>query len=188
MMHLCGPLCMIFATAISEDVYKDYIQKANEVSQEMGGKCSVWMGVNTDLLRSSIGITDQAMQAIYETEAVQQFNNQGDSGMDTMLYTAGGFAAVGLVALGVGMLTTMVFGSSFFAELLGSAAVAFTCKAAIVTSIAGVICAAAGVAAVAVALVIAVVYLVVWLADWIAGFESTSAGLTKTRNLCKIYV
>ena len=170
MMHLCGPLYMILATAMSEDVYKDYIQKANEVSQEMGSKCSVWTGVNTDLLRSSIGITDQAMQAIYETEAAQQFNNQGDSGMDTILYTAGAFAAVGLVALGAGMLTTMAFGSSFFAGLLGSAAVAFTCKAAIVTSIAGVVCAAAGVAAIVVALVIAVVYLVVWLADWIAGF------------------
>jgi len=170
MMHLCGPLYMIFATAMSEGVYKDYIQKTNELSKEMGGKCSVWTGVNTDLLRSSIAITDQAMQAIYETKAGQEFNEQGDSGMNAMLYTAGAFAAVGLVSLGAGMLTTMVFGSSIFAGLLGSAAVAFTCKAAVIASIAGVVCASAGVVGIAVALVVAVVYLVVWIADWIAGF------------------
>jgi hypothetical protein len=147
MMHLCGPLYMIFATAMSEDVYNDYTQRANVISQEMGGKCSVWTGVNTDLLRSSIAITDQAMQAINETEAEQQFKDQGDSGMDTLLKTAGAFAAIGLITLGVGMLTTMVFGSSIFAGILGTSAVLVSCQAAVVTSIAGIVCAAAGIAA-----------------------------------------
>jgi hypothetical protein len=99
---------MIFATAMSEDVYKDYMEKANGLIQDMGGSCSVWVGVNADLLRSSIGITDNACRAIYETEAEQQFNEQGDSGMDTLLYTAGAFAAAGAVAFGAGMLTVMV--------------------------------------------------------------------------------
>ena len=170
MMHLCGPLYMIFATAMNEDVYKDYVERANGIIQEMGGKCSVWVGVNTDLLRSSIGITDEACRAIYETEAEQQFNEQGDSSADTLLYTAGAFAAIGVIALGAGMLTVTVFGSSLFAGLLGTAAVAFTCKAAIVSSIAGVVCASAGVVGVVIALAMVVVYLVVWLIDWIAGY------------------
>ena len=170
MMHLCGPLYMIFSTAMSEDVYKDYMERANGLIQDMGGNCSVWVGVNTDLLRSSIAITDNACRAIYETEAEQQFNEQGDSDMDTLLYTAGGFAAIGAVALGVGMLTVMVFGSSLFAGILGTAAVAFTCQAAVVASIAGVVCSAAGVAGVVIALVLVVVYLVVWMIDWIAQY------------------
>ena len=171
MMHLCGPMYMIFATAMSEAVYKDYVQRVNEISQEMGGKCSVWAGVDTDLLRSSIGITDKACRAIVETEAEREFNNQGDSGMDTALKAAGLFAAVGAVALGVGAITVMITGSSLFAGLLGTTAVAFTCKAAIVTSIAGITCAAAGVAVIAVALVVAVIYLAVWLIDWITGLH-----------------
>ena len=170
MMHLCGPLYMILATAMSEDVYKDYVKRADEITEEMGGTCSVWAGVNTDLLRSSIGITDEACRAIVETKANQEFNNQGDSVMDTALKTAGLFAAAGAVALGVGALTVMITGSSLFAGLLGTAAVAFSCKAAIVTSIAGVVCGSAGVVGVVIALVIAVVYLFVWLIDWIAGF------------------
>ena len=169
MMHLCGPLYMIFATAMSDDVYLDYAQRADDIIAE-SGKCSVWAGVNTDLLRSSIGITDEACRAIVETEAEQEFNNQGDSAMDTALKTAGLFAAAGAVALGVGMLTVMITGSSLFAGLLGTAAVAFTCKAAIVTSIAGVVCGTAGVVGIVIALVMVVVYLVVWLIDWIAGF------------------
>ena len=171
MMHLCGPMYMIFATSMNEDVYKDYVQRTNEISQEMGGKCSVWAGVDTDLLRSSIAITDKACQAIAESEAEREFNNEGDSGMDTALKAAGLFAAVGAVALGVGALTVLITGSSLYAGLLGTAAVAFSCKAAIVTSIAGITCAAAGVAVIAVALVIAVIYLAVWLIDWIAGLH-----------------
>ena len=173
MMHLCGPLYMILATSMSEDVYRDYSQKADELIEEMGGKCSVWTGVDTNLLRSSIGITDDALQAISETKAAQEFNDQGDSGMETMLYTAGAFAAIGAIALGVGALTVMTFGSSLFAGLLGTAAVAFTCKAAVVTSIAGVVCASTGAAGVVVALVIAVIYLVVMLFDWIASYYPT---------------
>lgn len=169
MMHLCGPLYMIFATAMSESVYLDYTQRAKEVLKEMGGKCSVWAGVNTDLLRSSIAITDEAARAIVETKAEQEFKDQGDSGMDTAVKAAGLFAAAGAVALGVGMLTVMITGSSLFAGLLGSAAVAFTCKAAVVTSIAGIVCASAGVAAIVVALVIVVIYLVVWVIEWIDG-------------------
>lgn len=168
MMHLCGPFYMILATGMNEDVYLDYAQRADEIIAE-SGKCSVWAGVNTDLLRSSIGITDEACRAIVETEAEQEFNNQGDTGMDTALKTAGLFAAAGAVALGVGMLTVMTFGSSLFAGLVGTAAVAFACKAAIVTSIAGVVCASAGVAAIVIALVVAVIYLIVWLVDWIEG-------------------
>ena len=125
MMHLCGPLYMTLATAMSEDVYLDYIQMADDIIAE-SGKCSVWAGVNTDLLRSSIGITDEACRAIVETEAEQEFNNQGDTAMDTALKTAGLFAAAGAVALGVGMLAVMITGSSLFAGLLGTAAVAFT--------------------------------------------------------------
>ena len=170
MMHLCGPMYMILGTCMNETAYNEYMQKATAVTQEMGGKCSVWAGVDTELLRSSIGITDKAMQAIYETEAAQQFNNQGDSDMDAMLKTAGAFAAVGLIALGAGMLTVGIFGSSLFAGLLGSSAVLLSCKAAVITSIAGTICSAAGVVGIVVALVIAVVYLFVWLADYIASF------------------
>lgn len=170
MMHLCGPLYMILATAMSEDVYLDYTKRADELAKEMGGSCSVWAGVDTELLRSSIAITDQAIQAISETKAEQEFNNQGDSDMDTALKTAGLFAAAGLVALGVGMLTLTVFGSSLFAGLVGTSAVLLSCKAAVITSIAGCCCAAAGVIGIVIALVIAVIYLFVWLADYIAGF------------------
>ena len=170
MMHLCGPLYMIFSIAMDEDVYMDYIEKANGIMQEMGGKCSVWVGVDTNLLRSSIAITDKACQAISETEAQQQFCDQGDSAADTLLYTAGAFAAIGLVSLGVGMLTLTVFGSSLFAGLLGSAAVAFTCKAAVVASIAGTVCSSAGVAGIVVALALAAVYLIILLVDWITGY------------------
>ena len=168
MMHLCGPLYMILATGMNEDVYIDYVQRADDIIAE-SGKCSIWAGVNTELLRSCIGITDEACRAIVETEAEQEFNNQGDTEMDTVLKTAGLFAAAGAVALGVGMITVMTFGSSLFAGLVGTAAVAFACKAAIVTSIAGVVCASAGVAAIVIALVVAVIYLIVWLVDWIAG-------------------
>ena len=170
MMHLCGPLYMILGTCMNEAAYNDYMKRATELTQGSEYKCSVWAGVDTELLRSSIAITDDAMQAIYTTEAEQQFNEQGDSGMDTLLYTAGGFAAIGLIALGVGMLTVMTFGSSLFAGILGSSAVLVSCKAAAITSIAGCCCASAGVVGIVVALVIAVVYLFVWLVDWIAGF------------------
>ena len=169
MMHLCGPLYMILATAMSEDVYLDYSQRVDKIVSE-SGKCSVWEGVDTELLRSSIGITDNASRAITETKAQQEFCNQGDSTMDTVIKTAGFFAAAGAVALGVGMFTFMITGSSLFAGLLGSSAVLLSCKAAIVTSIAGAVCAATGIAAVVIAAVTAVIYLVVLLIDWIAGF------------------
>lgn len=168
MMHLCGPMYMTLATSMSEEVYKDYVARTEDIFKQTSS-CSVWAGVNTDLLRSSIGITDRACRAIVETEAEQQFNDEGDTGMETALKAAGLLAAVGAVALGVGMLTVMVFGSSIFAGLVGSAAVAFTAQWAVVTSIAGVTCASAGVVGIVIALVIVVVFLVVWLIDWIAG-------------------
>ena len=96
MMHLCGPLFMTFATNMDDKVCNDYLNRANEIIEE-SGTCSVWVGVNQDLLRSSIGITDEACRAIVETKANQEFNNQGDSVMDTALKTAGLFAAAGAV-------------------------------------------------------------------------------------------
>ena len=168
MMHLCGPLYMIFATAMSESVYQDYANRANEIMQEMGGTCSVWVGVNQDLLRSSIAITDNACRAIMETQVAQEFNNQGDTSTDTLLKTAGLFAAAGLVTLGTGMLALTIFGSSLYAGLLGSAAVAFTSQVAVVASITGCILSATGVAILVVAAVMATVYLVICLIDWIS--------------------
>ena len=169
MMHLCGPLYMILATGMSDAVYSDYIKQANEIIKDMGN-CSVWVGVNTDLLRSSVGITDEACQAIAETKVKQELNDQGDNTATTVLYSAGLLAAAGLAALGTGVLLVNFFGSSLFAGFVGTAAVAVSCKAAVVASITGVFCSAAGVVGMVVALVVAVVYLVSWLVDWIAGY------------------
>ena len=169
LMHLCGPLFMIFATAMNEDVYSDYIQRTNDIIKEMG-QCSVWTGVNTDLLRSSIGITNEACRAIVETEAEQEFNNQGDGFATTALYGAGLLAASSLVALGTGMIVLHFLGSSLYAGLLGTAAVAVTSKAAVVASVAGAFCYSAGIIGIIIALVIAIIYLIVWVIDWIAGF------------------
>jgi hypothetical protein len=101
MMHLCGPLYMILATAMTDDVYMDYSQRVDDMIAE-SGKCSVWEGVDAELLRSSIGITDNASRAITETKAQQEFCNQGDSTMDTVIKTAGFFAShLGVAQAGV---------------------------------------------------------------------------------------
>ena len=60
-----------------------------------------------------------------------------------------------------GPVAMMVTGSSLFSGLLGSAAVAMSCKAAIVTSISGIVVASAGIAAVVVALAVVVIALAV---------------------------
>lgn len=169
MMHLCGPLYMIFATGMSEEVYLDYTQRVDDIIKE-SGKCSIWAGVNKDLLLSSLGITDNARRAIVETQVRQEYDNQGDSDTEAAIKTAGFFAATGVVALGVGMLTVMITGSSLFAGLLGSSVVLMSCKAAIVASITGIVIMSVGIAAVVAALAIALVCLFIWLVDWIAGY------------------
>ena len=165
MMRLCGPLYMILATGMDEDAYNDYIDRINEIT---GGSsvCSIWAGINSELFRSSIGVTDEAARAIAETEFEQGLNNEGDSTMDAALKTAGLIAACGAVALGVGIITYYGFGSLMLSCFGGTALYAAVSNLAVVGTIFGAAAATLGIAAIVVALVVAVVYLGVWLYEW----------------------
>ena len=161
MMRLCGPLYMILATSMDGEVYNDYISKINEIT---GGKkvCSIWAGVNSELFRSSIGVTDAAIRAIAETEFEQELNNEGDSSMDATLKTAGLIAAAGAIPLGIGIIGGGLFAGSIGAVLTGGV----VSSASVVLGITSVFLAALGAAAIVVAAVIAIVYFGVWLAEW----------------------
>ena len=165
MMRLCGPLYMILATGMDESAYNDYISRITEIT---GGDsvCSIWAGVNTELFRSSIGITDEAARAIAETEFEQGLNNEGDSTMDSVLKTAGLIASCGAVALGIGIITYYGFGSLMLSCFGGTALYSAISSMAVIGTIFGAVASAMGVTAIVVALVIAIVYLVVWIKDW----------------------
>ena len=163
MMRLCGPLSMILATAMNADVYSDYVAKVDEV-MDGSETCSVWEGVNTDLILSSIGITNEACRALAETKYEQELNGDGDSKVTTGFISAGFVAAAGLVVLGLGVTATAIFAGSLGGLLTG----AVVSSAAVSLSIAGVLLTATGIGIIVVALVIALVFVVVWLIEWIA--------------------
>ena len=146
---------------MDEDVYNDYVAKIDEIT---GGEetCSVWSGVNAELFRSSIGVTDAASRAIAKTEFEQQLHNEGDSTMDAALHTAGLIAAAGAVSLGIGVIGGGIFAGSLGAMLTGGV----VSGASVVLGITSVFFVALGVAAIAVAAVVALIYLVVWISDW----------------------
>ena len=165
MMRLCGPLYMILATGMDEGVLDDYLARLDEVT---GGEtvCSVWAGVNSELFRSSIAITDEAARAIAETEFEQSLNNDGDSSMDAVLKTAGLVAACGAVSLGVGIITYYSFGTLMLSCFSGTVLSTAAANLGVVGTIFGAVTSALGVAAIAVALVVALVYVGVWVKDW----------------------
>ncbi len=166
MMRLCGPLNMILATGMDSGVYKDYLNSMDEIT---GGKsvCSIWAGVNVDLFRSSIGITDEAARRIAETEFEQGLNNEGDDGMDAALKTAGLIAACGLVAAGIGFAVGKIAGAFISASLSNAILVSISLSAkAVIVAIFGALATAAGVAAIVVALVVAIVFLVNWIIEY----------------------
>lgn len=161
MMRLCGPLTMILSTAVSAEVYDNYVNRIDEITAE-NGTCSIWAGVNTDLLLSSIGITDEAHQAISEAQYERELTNDGDSGVKTGLITAGLVAAAGLIALGSGALGLSLFAGSIGGMLTG----AVVSTAAVVTSITSAIISATGIGAIVVAVALAFYFLIAWLVDW----------------------
>ena len=146
MMRLCGPLYMIVATGMDDESYEEYIDMLSEVT-ENETSCSVWAGVNNELFRSSIGITDKAARAIAEAEFERELNNVGDSTAMTGLRTAGLIAACGVATLGVGILAIKI------------------CAVPIVMSIFGSLLLPLGVGALVVAAVVAIVYLIVWAVE-----------------------
>ena len=164
MMRLCGPLYMILATGMDEDAYNDYIKRIEEIT---GGEsaCSIWAGVNSELFRSSIGITDEAARKIAETEFEKELNNEGDSLGMAGLKTAGLIAACGAVSLGIGLITYYGFGSLMLSCFGGTALGAVTSAAAVGGTIFGAVALTAGIAIVVIALVVAVVFLVIWIAE-----------------------
>lgn len=165
MMRLCGPLYMILATGMDEDAYNDYVDRLQAIT---GGEpvCSIWAGINAELFRSSIGVTDEAARAIAETEFEQGLNNEGDSTMDAVLKTAGLIAACGAVALGVGIITYYGFGSLMLSCFGGTVLYSAVSSMAVVGTIFGAVASVLGVTAIVAALVIAVVYLVTWVVEW----------------------
>ena len=168
MMRLCGPLYMILSTGMDASSYNDYITRLNAVVGE-GSVCSVWAGVNTDLFRSSIGITDKAARSIAETEFEQGLNNEGDDKMDTALKTAGLIACCGAISLGVGLIVGKISGailSTCINSAIMYAATAATAKFAVIGTIFGSLASAAGVTAIVVALVIAIIFLVNWIIEY----------------------
>lgn len=162
MMRLCGPLHMILSTAMSADVYNDYLAEAKNIIAE-AGTCSIWAGVNTELFRSSIGITDEANRVMAETKASQELNNDGDSGLDGAIRVAGLLLSAGLISLGVGLVVTKIFAVSLAAALAVTAHSIVGIVGSIVGTVMGVVGIATGVLLVVVAIVIALVYLVIWL-------------------------
>ena len=161
MMHLCGPMYMTMSTVMNEEVYNHYV---NSLDEAIAGeeKCSVWEGVNTELFRSSIGITDEARRALAESEYERELNNEGESTIGRGLRTAGFIAAAGLVSAGIGMAGLGLFAGSFGAMLTGG----MFSSAAVVLSVAGTFFVAAGIAAAVIALVVVIVYFGIWLAEW----------------------
>ena len=161
MMRLCGPLAMILSTAMSAEVYDKYVNEIDALTKN-GETCSVWAGVNTDLLLSSIGITDEAYRALAETQYEQELNNDGDSTVKTGFLAAGLVAASGLAVLGVGVLGLSIFAGSLGAMLTG----AVVSTAAVVVGITSAIIALTGIAIIVVAVTIALCFLIARLVEW----------------------
>ena len=164
MIRLCGPLYMILATGMDEASYQDYLIRIEEVT---GGEtaCSIWAGVNSELFRSSIGITDEAARKIAETEFEKELNNEGDSLGMAGLKTAGFIAACGAVSLGVGLITYFGFGSLMLSCFGGTTLGAVTSAVAVGGTIFGAVALTAGIAIIVIALVVAVVFLIVWIVE-----------------------
>lgn len=161
MMHLCGPMYMTMSTVMNEEVYNHYVNSLDEITAG-GEKCSVWEGVNTELFRSSIGITDVARRALAESEYERELNNEGESTIGRGLRTAGFIAAAGLVSAGLGAAGLGLFAGSFGAMLSGG----MFSSAAVVLTVASTFFVAAGIAAAVIALVVVIVYFGIWLAEW----------------------
>ena len=158
MLHLGGLLYMILSTSMDETVYKNYEKQVGELLAD-SATCSVWRGVNSELFYSSIGITDAAARSIAETKAEQELNNDGDSGADTLIRTAGLIAAAGAVVLGVGITVTAISAGSLGAMLTGSV----VSTVGVVAAITGSLCIAIGIVIIAIALVVVIIYFFVWL-------------------------
>lgn len=161
MMHLCGPLYMILSAAMDAEAYNDYVARVDEIT-EGEEKCSIWEGVNTELFRSSIGITDEARRALAETQYEQELNNEGESTIGRGLRTAGLIAASGMISLGIGIMGAGMFAGSIGAMLTGSV----VSSAAVVLGVASTFFIAAGIVAAVIALVVVIVYFFVWLDEW----------------------
>ena len=161
MMHLCGPMYMTMSTVMNEEVYNHYVNSLDEITAG-GEKCSVWEGVNTELFRSSIGITDVARRALAESEYERELNNEGESTIGRGLRTAGFIAAAGLVSAGLGMAGLGLFAGSFGAMLSGG----MFSSAAVVLTVSSTFFTAAGIVAAVIALVVVIVYFGIWLAEW----------------------
>lgn len=164
MIRLCGPLYMILATGMDEVSYKDYIKRIEDIT---GGEsaCSIWEGVNTDLFRSSIGITDDAARKIAETEFEKELNNEGDSLGMAGLKSAGIIAACGAVSLGVGLITYYGFGAFMLTCFSGTSLTTAASVVSITGTIFGATALTAGVALVVIALVVAIIFLIIWIAE-----------------------
>ena len=165
MLKLCGPLYMILATGMDEEAYEDYIDRIEEIT---GGEsaCSIWAGVNSELFKASIGITDEAARKIAETEFERELNNEADSTAISGLKMAGLIVGCGAVTLGVGLATHLAFGTFIMATFfngtaLSAAATAVATAGAIFSSIAITL----GIVGVVIAIVVAIVYLVVWIVE-----------------------
>ena len=164
MMRLCGPLYMILSTGMDEVAYNDYVERIDEITKD-GATCSIWEGVNSELFRSSIGITDDAARKIAETEFERELNNEGDSLGMAGLKTAGLIAACGAVSLGLGIATYFAFGSAIYACFGGTAISAATAALSVGATIFMSVSLALGIAAIGVALVVAIVFLIVWIIE-----------------------
>ena len=161
MMSLCGPLAMILSTSMNEKVYNSYISEIDKITNG-GETCSLWEGVNTDLLLSSMGITDDAYRAISETQYERDLNNDGDSSSKTGLIMSGLIAAGGLIALGVGVIGAKLFAGSIGAILTGSV----VSSAAIVAGITSIVLVTLGVAVLVAAAALAIYFLIAWIVEW----------------------
>ena len=161
MMSLAGPLCMVLFSVANEEIYNDYVKEVDKIVEE-NGTCSIWAGVNTDLLLSSIGITDEAHRALSETKYERALNNDGDSSVKTGFITAGLVAAAGMVVFGGGALGLTLFGGSIAATLSGFV----VSSAAIVINIISCIFYVVGIATMIVAVALAFYFLIAWIIDW----------------------
>lgn len=165
MMRLCGPLYMILALGMNQSVYNDYVQRIAEVTNGETA-CSIWAGINSDLFRSSIGITDEAARAIAESDSAKELNDDSDSVSSTGLRTAGLIAACGAVSLGVGLISYIGFATPVMVSCFsGTALSAAASTVSIVGTIFGSAAMSTGIAVIVVAAVIAAVYLVLWIIE-----------------------
>ena len=164
MMRLAGPLNMILSTGMDEAAYNDYVKRVDEITKD-GATCSVWEGVNSELFRSSIGITDEAARKIAETEFERELNNEGDSTGMAGLKTAGLIAACGAVSLGLGIATYFAFGSAIYACFGGTAISAATAALSVGATIFMSVSLALGIAVIGIALVVAIVFLIIWIIE-----------------------